>query len=182
MYYNKPMETTHLEKLIKSRDPRDRKKALSLAAKQDPAPLPPLIAALEDEDNTVRCAALKALGKIRAVEAVDSILLLLQDEKWYAVRAAAWKALKRIDQATYKVTREKAGLTFSERFAVHFPLIPWWTGVILFASILIPDRRINMEFYRAFYWKYVLPAALVLMALGLLLKLFSVIAQKNRRH
>ncbi|MEK7276586.1 MAG: RecQ family ATP-dependent DNA helicase, partial [Chloroflexota bacterium] len=72
-----------------------------------PEHIPELIAALNDPDGNVRRLAASALGKLRAVDAVQPLLTLLQNEPGPQVRQYAIKALGKIgnDRASASLER-----------------------------------------------------------------------------
>jgi HEAT repeat protein len=51
--------------------------------------LPSLIKALKDKDELVRKQAVIALGRIKAVEAIDALIEMLQDKDWFTRLTAA---------------------------------------------------------------------------------------------
>jgi len=63
--------------------------ALELSRLADPVALPPLIAALDDNEPEVRAAAAEALAPFRPRQAVAKLIPLLQDRSWLVREAAA---------------------------------------------------------------------------------------------
>ena len=56
----------------------------------DPREVAPLIAALKDRENEVRCVAAQALGRLCDTRAVEPLLVLLDDRERWTRRGAAW--------------------------------------------------------------------------------------------
>jgi HEAT repeat protein len=71
--------------------------ALTLGYMGGPAAIRPLMGNLDDSDNDARRGAAEALGRLRAVEAIDSLLIRPWDDSDQSVNAARVEALIRID-------------------------------------------------------------------------------------
>jgi HEAT repeat protein len=78
---------------LKSPDPRTRRKGVErLADSSRPSDTELIYASLDDENAQVRCAAVRALARVKTEDALRSLLRALQD-KSPAVREAAARAL-----------------------------------------------------------------------------------------
>lgn len=90
-------EVDGLIKLLRSRDPSVRQRAISLLAEQDKRAVSQLSAALSDPDPNVRQGAAYALGEIRSddKDAVDRLTRLLRDDN-RLIRIVAAQSLGQI--------------------------------------------------------------------------------------